>query len=384
MKAQEQELLKKNWEDLLKFGPRFMGTKGEEKAVDYLCSQLQEQMLSPSIQEFNYQGWTINNDKITLSIEHKAKTRHLTACALLGSGSTENGFIEGKLVYLGSTVIWNMYSWVRFGIVDNNENIIGYVSGRPDGNAISQTLAEGNSSLPHFTIGEEDTKGLIDLISQEEEVIAKGFIQTKEVGEAKGKNIIVRFPSQSIDARKLIVCAHYDTMFNTVGAYDNTSGTAILLALAYKLKGLSLNKDVELIFMSGEEWNLAGSSAYVNELTNEEKQKIDLLINIDGIGRGDIFEAWVGPEVTEREIYSFYNDYSKSNTKKLHIKTPPPPGSDHTPFYNTGIPVCMFTINDQEIIHSSHDVLNEKIYKNMIYSYNLLIGYLNFKKIIGE
>mgnify|MGYP000179783805 FL=1 len=47
------------------------------------------------------------------------------------------------------------------------------------------------------------------------------------------------------------------------------------------------------------------------------------------------------------------------------FKNPPPPGSDHTPFYERGVPCCMYTFNDQGIIHTPGDVYDERKLANM-------------------
>jgi hypothetical protein len=42
----------------------------------------------------------------------------------------------------------------------------------------------------------------------------------------------------------------------------------------------------------------------------------------------------------------------------------------------------MFTINDQDIIHSPRDVIDERIYENMVYCVQLLVALLEYKRAI--
>src|SRR5699024_10413785 len=108
------------------------------------------------------------------------------------------------------------------------DEIIGYISGRPNGEAISQTLTDEMSDLPHFVIGSKDSKTIINYLEENINVIVEGSLLVKS-GEVKnGKNINVLFSPENVKSDKIIICAHYDTMFNTPGAYDNSSGAAIL------------------------------------------------------------------------------------------------------------------------------------------------------------
>lgn len=371
----EKEQLYRTWQELIELSPRFMGTIGEERAVEYLSNKLRQFGVEPVLQPFMYEGWRIEGPiELTMVAPERVA---LDVSALLGSGSTGHEKISGRVVLIGETVIWNMYSWPRFGIVNEADEIIGYVTGRPSGKAISQTLAEGNSKLPHFIIGAKDTEQWIAYLESGLEIKIEGQILSEQTGPQTGYNVRALFPSKT-NHEKVIVCAHYDTMFNTPGAYDNTSGVAVLLHLAQELQRYTMNKTVEIIFMSAEEWNLAGSKAYVNALTEEEKDQISFVINVEGLGRGERLEAWVGPEQLEREMFSFANEHRTS----LYIKTPPPPGSDHTPFYDLNIPACMFTIDDQEIIHSAEDIPQSLIFNNMIQFNEVLIKLLRYKQAI--
>lgn len=373
----ENNMLRKYWKDLILLSPRFMGTTAEKNTVEYLYNRIIDLELMPVLYPFRYEGWEVINH-IELSVISPI-VKSLTASTFLGSGSSSN--VVGTIKYLGETIIWNMYNWHRFAIVNKEGEIIGYITGRKGGESLSQTLSS-MSELPQFILGEKECQELLSLIKNNQKVIVSGKLKAKKTGVQIGNNISVSIPTKT-SSPKVIICAHYDTMFNTPGAYDNTSGVAILLSLIPFLKDEKLRKSVELVFMGAEEWNLAGSKSYVNQLSEQERRNIELVINIDGIGRGDQLEAWVGPESIERKIFPFLDSYiTGKDNKRLLFKTPPPPGSDHTPFFDVGIPVCMFTINDQEIIHSSKDVEDEDMYKNMIFTFKMLTKFLKDQRVI--
>jgi aminopeptidase YwaD len=98
---------------------------------------------------------------------------------------------------------------------------------------------------------------------------------------------------------RIVLCAHYDTIWNCPGAYDNASGVAVLLALAQELAGRSLPIGLELIAFSGEELNARGDEVYLASygleiipiFSGEQGQRdntslgpILAAINIDGVG----------------------------------------------------------------------------------------------------
>lgn len=81
----------------------------------------------------------------------------------------------------------------------------------------------------------------------------------------------------------LIFNAHYDTVKDTVGANDDGSGVASVLAAAYALSKFEFNRTIKFLLFSGEEVGLLGSRAYATE-AYENNEDIYLEINADMIG----------------------------------------------------------------------------------------------------
>ena len=70
------------------------------------------------------------------------------------------------------------------------------------------------------------------------------------------------------------------------GADDNASGVAALLEVARTLgaKQSQLSRDVYFVAFSGEEEGDLGSAFYVKQLSREQKQSIQAMINMDTLG----------------------------------------------------------------------------------------------------
>jgi Zn-dependent M28 family amino/carboxypeptidase len=79
--------------------------------------------------------------------------------------------------------------------------------------------------------------------------------------------------------------AHLDSVPEGPGINDNGSGTAALLETAVRLGGApAVANAVRFAFWGAEEQGLIGSTAYVQELSDADRQKIALYLNLDMVG----------------------------------------------------------------------------------------------------
>ena len=106
------------------------------------------------------------------------------------------------------------------------------------------------------------------------------------------------------------------------------------------------------------------------------------MLNIDGVGRDSVLEVWSGPEPVERTIRQCLSKSPESF--QAIYKWPPPPGSDHAPYFDKGIPVCMLTFNDQGILHSPKDIYEESKLDNMAVMVRLSLDLLEQMEIIRK
>ena len=83
--------------------------------------------------------------------------------------------------------------------------------------------------------------------------------------------------------KKVIICANFDTKYNSTGAFDNASGTCALLTIAEILAHKDLNIGLELIAFNDEEYTAKGAVVYLEKYRNTFP-KILSAINLDGIG----------------------------------------------------------------------------------------------------
>lgn len=88
----------------------------------------------------------------------------------------------------------------------------------------------------------------------------------------------------------VIFNAHYDTVKGTVGAVDDASGTAGVLAAAYVLSQYDFRRTMEFVAFSGEEQGTLGSYAYARGLY-EQHTPVLVEFNADMIGKATSTET---------------------------------------------------------------------------------------------
>lgn len=342
--------MKENWMKIIDFGPHPFGSQKLKECSNFLLEEMSK-ITETSFQDVNdVPAWEVESWELEVT---EPVNRKLQSYVFLGSGASE-GF-EGRVKYAGHHRIWNMYVWHRYMVVDDTNEIQAYITVRDNGEAIPQMLFTGESELPHFIVGEDEGEFFHE--AYQNKVIVKGYARTKKLPYAKCYNIVGM--TKHID-KKVVICAHYDTVYSTPGAYDNSAGAAVLLEIGRRLRKYEKLVEIELLLTDGEEYNLVGARQRCQKC---EDENIIFVLNIDGVGRDEVLEVWSGPEPFERTIRGCLEN-SREKFDAMY-KCPPPPGSDHAPYFEKGIPVCMLTFNDQGILHSPKDVYEESKLDNM-------------------
>jgi len=175
------------------------------------------------------------------------------------------------------------------------------------------------------------------------------------------------------------------------GADDNASGVALLLNLAERLiKENNSNNNYLFIAFSAEELGLIGSKYFVENPLIDLKNA-NYMINLDMVGRLNkdkelsVFGAGTSP-VFKQVINSTNNNFS------LKIIDDGIGPSDHTSFYNKGIPVLFFNSGSHQDYHKSSDDFELINFDGMIeisnYVFDIIhelnnFGKLNFRETVS-
>ena len=113
--------------------------------------------------------------------------------------------------------------------------------------------------------------------------------QTNVIAELEGTN----------DNNVVMAGGHLDSVEEGPGINDNGSGSAVLLELAEQVAKLKPENTLRFAWWGGEEAGLVGSTAYVNDLSEAERDRIALYLNFDMVGSPNyIFMVYDADEST--------------------------------------------------------------------------------------
>jgi len=161
------------------------------------------------------------------------------------------------------------------------------------------------------------------------------------------KNVIAELPGVNND-NVVMAGAHLDSVQAGPGINDNGSGSASLLELAQQMSKLKPQNTVRLAWWGAEESGLVGSTAYVNELSQAEKDRIALYLNFDMVaspnyifmvydGNESGFPAPVPVPAGSTEIEKLFERYYTS-VDQPYDDAEFSGRSDYQAFINNGIP----------------------------------------------
>ncbi|MGY4690894.1 M28 family metallopeptidase [Salibacterium sp. K-3] len=349
------DMMYEQWQRITGRSPRPAGSREETRVKEFITAAVQREGFEPDIHAFSYQPWHLHSFSGLFQLTPERK--ELEACPAVGSTGVE--YIEGTIQRIGFTNVWDMYKWPRYAVMDQHHKAAAYITARPDGGALSQTLLE-SWDFPHLIIGSSIWERWETYLTQGREITVSFSLEAGALEETQGENISVQIPGKD-KTRSILIGAHYDSMYNTWGAYDNASGTAVLLELLRRLRTIPPAINVELVFFTAEELLLAGSRAFAASRKKELLTGFEGMLNIDGIGRGNTLEHWSTSRMNQK--LSFASDKLKELFPASSVLIPPPPGSDHDPFVKEE--AAMLTINDQDIIHTFKDKPDIQMYENM-------------------
>ncbi len=141
------------------------------------------------------------------------------------------------------------------------------------------------------------------------------------------------------------------------GADDNASGVSAVLELARYFEGArdQLKYSILFIAFTGEEAGLLGSSYFAKHMT-VDSGKVRMMINLDMIGRlRDQANGLAILGTGTCAQFKNYFDSLKYDDIKLTLKESGIGPSDHTAFYNQGIPVLYFFTGAHADYHKPTD-----------------------------
>lgn len=156
--------------------------------------------------------------------------------------------------------------------------------------------------------------------------------------ESTSQNVIGELPGGDASAGVIYVGAHHDTQADSVGADDNGSGVAAILALADRLAGARRRRTIRLVSFGAEEQLSVGSAMYVRRHRDDLAAHARFMFNFDTLGSHLGWTTLVcnGPE----EVAPVFVDALKARGQYVKVMRELVPYADHFPFVAAGVPAA--------------------------------------------
>lgn len=159
-------------------------------------------------------------------------------------------------------------------------------------------------------------------------------IETEE-GPAETETLVYDYPGTTDEW--VVLSAHVDGHDLAESAMDNGTGLASVLAVTRALSSQvsTFRRGLRVMFFSVEEWALTGSAQYVQALSEAEKGKIALNVNLDSVAGSPHLAALTSGF---GGVEPFLLKVAEANSQSLRAVRPLMTNSDHANFAAGGIP----------------------------------------------
>lgn len=225
--------------------------------------------------------------------------------------------------------------------------------------------------LPSVTISYDDA---VKLLPKNRTEITLTIDQSRS--ERTAYNIVATIGEAKLDQNITYLTAHYDTVANSHGSSDNGAGTVVILKVAQYFAQKNPARVLKVVFCSGEEMGLLGSSAYVAQHLEEIKEKGSFVVNVDVAG--DFFGNDLMMVIGSNDLKGYLSGISKEAgycfDDKVAIYS-----SDAMPFAVYEIPsvnLARFGGSASSKIHTINDDMSDIYDKNLEFYFNATVNIL--------
>lgn len=350
---------------------REAGTPTEEKAASLIREELKSFGMESVLSEFTFDTWEIRKAELTVT-EPYNKTYQVTGYQRCGSTAeegveaeflyVENGddislsHAAGKIVMVNEIVRKDMYlKLLKAGAAgfvsisgsptDTGEDRIPRAAAIPQ--KVYETLNE-KERIQGVGIHYLDA---VEMVTEGAKRVRLTLLQ-EEVTRTS-RNVEARIQGSDRADEILTLTAHYDSVPEGPGAYDNMAGAAIIMEVCRYLKKHQPRRTVEFVWFGAEEKGLFGSRHYI-KLHEQELGKHRFNMNVDLAGQlvgGNVIGVTADPSVCSMLTY-LAAETGIGMTTKNQIW-----GSDSNTFAWKGIPAM--TLNrDGFGMHTHYDTVD--------------------------
>jgi hypothetical protein len=264
-------------------GPRPAGSDATVRAADTVADAFRELGLETRFQEFELVGYEADEPELEIDGERRPAGPCMYAHPFDGEGTLKR--IGESPAPVGDGTL------PSFAVVTD------------DGREVARLLTSpfSTGAIPFMSSHQHITTPPTAFVSiKDSELLADGMHVRLKVGGRfvpgrRERNVIADLPGSSTE--RVLVTAHYDSVWHGPGAIDNASGVEGVRRIGEALAGRALERGVTLVAFAAEEIKLTGSRYFVDEAKlRGELDTIVGVVNLDSIARGDKLHILASPD----------------------------------------------------------------------------------------
>jgi hypothetical protein len=176
---------------------------------------------------------------------------------------------------------------------------------------------------------------------------ARLVVRGSFVGGQRDRNVVARIPGASDE--RVVVGAHYDSVWHGPGAIDNATGVEGLRQVAAHFAETEPARTIELVAFGAEEVGLVGARRFVSD--ERDRNTLDSIVgmvNLDCIGCGETLELLCSPPALLERTQAAAQRLGLTERYDVVTEIGAEAGTDHLPFAQAGIPAL-------SILHFPYD-----------------------------
>lgn len=266
---------------------RLAGTDGEVRARAIILSCLDEMGIDTCLEPFDFTG--SDNGSAIISCKEKTFNGYPFGLNESVQFTGEIVFVENPEALKATKGIYTDKIILSYGSIPHLQEALianqakGFISvGPPYTKALAMTISQDEFTKGYVPCLSLDHDNGLEMIAMAGKVAT--ITMTQEVKKRTGYNIIAHMKGTGSDRLLTYLVAHYDSVARSKGANDNAGGVISLLKIAEHFKKNPCQRDLKIIFFSGEEYGMLGSGSYVEHHADEIEDRARLVVNIDGAG----------------------------------------------------------------------------------------------------
>jgi aminopeptidase YwaD len=311
-----------------RIGVRLAGTAADRQAADFLEAQLGRLVPEVRRHEYRFLGWEPGTEG-ALRLDGETLTVRLG----IGTPPTPAGGITGTLRAVGASTVWEL--WPR----DAGGPAAHLMAYNGPGRHAIPLLWEPMGALPAGIVDGDVEPRLTAAAAAAQPVTFTSCCHLQP--GAVSWNVEGILPGRP--ECRVVVVAHYDSVYTAPGANDNAASLACLGALALRLREVPEAKRPAVHFLAtgAEECGLQGARCYVRDLQwRGEAIPLRLALNFDSLNWGDILK--LGTDAAGAGALPAFEAALAATRLSAYTgaweREPPTAGVDSAPFFSAGIP----------------------------------------------